>query len=418
MSVSTELPLPASGESRTVYHGKRSLLVDIFREGRLDSELGAGLARVTRGQEIEAHQVLNFFQKYLEYAECSQKVHEADQTSRMMLTLIEFFASRQIDGRTKLISIPLATRELCLQQLIQAVTPTHETIPLQRIASKDRSSLSSLIGAILQKRRLASPPSPQFTPGDSKGFLFQIKEQDSGKVRGYLFGTCHSLLGGPELVLATKISKFVQEKLYECALLGTEIQHKWLRCAITVEGHLGQLAEAHQISNIGIDWEGRDAMWDVENREPPKEIESMFMKHSTELIKVAKIYEQGNFKQASSFCNQNAVSPFLQTRDETMASTIDQCLQNLGSEKGFFAVGFGHLFPAKNNLVTLITNLQTLGWEVEFLPQSQHEKPFSIFNPRKLYEEAVFRLFKAQITGITDNPEERLLRKAIALSFV
>jgi hypothetical protein len=246
-------------------------------------------------------------------------------------------------------------------------------------------------------------PLPVYRKGDAHGFTFVIKKEDL--VRGYLFGTYHYLdkiVGGYEVA---KISKAVQKRLDECAVLGTEVaatesdSEGWGRLFLdavisskydhpsSVEAALIHRAYYRGIVNFGIDAEDRDYGL---NRRDSFGIEALPKGEKLEPNDVVKarfsLYRSGYFATTKSLLlEEETMHPpsskvkieFSSLRNESMAENMDNMLKacdEVGQEvqeapsKCFFAIGADHLVPTKALPNSVVELLAKKGWTVEWLP--------------------------------------------------
>ena len=269
----------------------------------------------------------------------------------------------------------------------------HKRIPQNLVILKaDRPYLNEWMREIVHLQRESSQilPPPLLEEGDSQGVTFAITR--GRKIYGYLFGTLHQLDSMPDAENVIKISKEVQKRLSECAILGTEILCERGRTQYSIEGTLYQSAEKRGIINLGIDDEDReylsavrDKIWAKLHKGPLKSpiiaLTRILMSpyRSGDVEKMKNIFEG----MASSFSKELIQIELI--RNVTMAENIDHILReshSLEKETGillkcFFAIGTFHVIST-SSIQSVAELISRKGWSVR--PLSPLDSPSSIFS--------------------------------------
>jgi hypothetical protein len=243
---------------------------------------------------------------------------------------------------------------------------------------------------------------PVYEKGDSIGILYRI--QKAGTIRGYLFGTMHDLKT-PEMLKTANLSEEIYKRLFQCAILGTELKFTQGTEGESVENSLIAFARQRGIFNLGLDSKERDVGTDLiqrantrlgeilidenmtipENMDPDKKAElkkliELKKKGKEALNQIARAYCEGNSSEIYRlFENERKENPvdeprhIEQKRQAAMIQNIDACLHALervkrdSSEeipKGFFGVGLAHVICDQEYSPTIVEGLAQLDWNL------------------------------------------------------
>jgi len=237
--------------------------------------------------------------------------------------------------------------------------------------------------------------------GDSQGIMFDILNSDN-VVCGHLYATIHHLENFPNLQIVTKISKSTQQKLFECAILGTERTLLNKPASGSVDATLVTLGSQRGIANLGLDKLDYPSYMEetqtADGSEMSKTIDPMgdlarYLHEDRETstlfrIKVIALYcgiIQLAWASTLSFHRKHPISPAQLAvdieRNQKMTENMDHLLQackELGLEnqqpsaKCFFAIGLRHLIPTPSNPASVVELLAQKGWNVKL---QQNERP-------------------------------------------
>ena len=271
----------------------------------------------------------------------------------------------------------------------------------QCLLKEDRPYVANWLQEIEAFQKKCSPFLPpiesSLEDGDSEGVSFVIKK--NGRIRGYLQGTMHYLV--PELIPETgevlKVSKAVQQRLFECAYIATEIAMQPTVPSILNGGEISgpdidsidqvlvKSAYNRAIPNIGIDEEDRGGLI--------SHLSGSSNSSATELNKdmiavVLQAILSSGFKplmDAIRTGDANKIKKMLDSeapsvkdieinaiRNQRMAENIDILLNASPSQKGFFAIGAEHLIATKAEPESVVELLAKKGWAVELIHQLNH----------------------------------------------
>ncbi len=243
---------------------------------------------------------------------------------------------------------------------------------------------------------------PSFEPkvGTSKGFLFKILKR--GEIRGWLFATMHNI-HSPEMLEATKLCGSIYKKLFQCALIATEIKLSGSSLGgDSIENHLLQFARSHGILNLGMDYEDRDCDFEPEQFEKQNLLTNISIDESllektvgNEILhnqlketienkkkltgimdQLAFAYMQGNADRFIEIDKEvytdSSPSDLDEKRQMALIKNTHNCLLAMEKvkfentvPKGFFPYGTSHLLEHKLHSKTIVQGLTELGWDVE-----------------------------------------------------
>lgn len=255
-----------------------------------------------------------------------------------------------------------------------------------------------------QKKYATAIPPVVYEEGDSQGLSFSIKKE--GQIRGYLHGTMHSM-DYMKLYELSRISKIVEQRLYECVILSTEIavneEDDLFTNAIfssevgipsSVESALIARAYHRGIANLGIDAEERNELISSLPASLPKKfqegIELLFLEQKLKILKDPNFqnlfssyrrgdlegYQAAMLKVEETHPESEKAIENISARNLAMAENIDRLIkacEEVGTEihephlKCFFAVGVSHLIHPKEESNTVVKLLVKKGYLVEFL---------------------------------------------------
>ena len=206
-------------------------------------------------------------------------------------------------------------KEQRMHDLLQAVIPGLLTlgstiiIGEETLSSSSRGQLELSITELIKSQqvvdKLLSPPNIE--PGTSKGMLLKVMKNN--KTRGYLFGTMHHLIT-ENLQQAMNISATVQKKLYECAVLATEVAVTEKTLILdSVEKRLIKWAGGRGIMNVGIDAENAEKLVLIDQDESPEnnEEKDKFEKLIKRTDLFAEAYCTGNISAMQSLVEEGQI---------------------------------------------------------------------------------------------------------------
>jgi hypothetical protein len=306
--------------------------------------------------------------------------------------------------------------------LIQSVPLDSYFSEMQKYAKKtvilkeDRPYLTGWVRAIVasQKKFAELIPPIACEAGDSHGITFEIKK--GNRVYGYLYGTMHHFDKYRGMQIVTQISVQTLRRLFECAIIGTEVSLPDEPKSRSLEGTLLSFATQHGIANLGLDESnykyplmGRcwvreesnatdfESFIKAEKEKAAKEAAEEF-DHMGELVRFVKGGRDNKITllrvkaialysgiiqfawaaslrgKARSLMRSAVDSQRNLTMTENMDGLLKACdavgLENQESPpKCFFAIGLNHLIPTKANPESVVELLAKKGWTVNMPPQ-------------------------------------------------